>query len=194
MTKAANKTLALLALTSMAVVTSAAQANLLTNGSFESGLTGWQDTCHTPGHGDCGTGISTWWPSHVDGFQEFYGYDNSTVGVLSQTFETTPGQVYQLDFHYITNFPASNTLNYGVGSYEASVSLPLSVDWQQKVDQFTATDSTTTLSFFYTTIPGTGTLGLDAISVTAVPEPGTWALTSLGLAAVGLLSRRQRKG
>lgn len=194
MKSSSKNLLALLAMTPMVLAAQVAQAeNLLTNGSFENGLTAWQETCGTPGHSDCGAGIAWWWPSHVDGAQEFYGFDNDAVGVLSQSFATTPGEVYQLSFHYVTTDPGINTLRFGVDGYDAATPLAASTQWQALVDQFTAVGSSTTLAFYYTTIPGSGTLGLDGISVSAVPEPGAWALAAMGLGVCGLMARRQRK-
>jgi len=65
--------------------------------------------------------------------------------------------------------------------------------WQDKTVYFTTSGVVTPLSLTFRGIKGDDCIGLDNISVTAVPEPGTMAMLFAGLAAVGSVVARKRK-
>jgi hypothetical protein len=82
-----------------------------------------------------------------------------------------------------------DTGNLGIGSHGFS-------GWQTATFDFLATGSSETLSFLST---GTGGAPLppfallDGVSVTAVPEPSTWAMMALGFGLLGYASFRRRR-
>lgn len=172
-----------------------AHATLITNGSFEESWTGWSDTCVSGVGGQCGAGTYASWFSNIDGNGKFYGYDNDGYGTLSQTFATTIGQQYLLSFFYTAYQVAGNQLSFGTGSFADSTFLALTTGWQESTSSFVATQSNTTLSFFYQTDPGTGTLGLDKIAVipSPTPEPETYAMLLAGLGLMGSIARRKKQ-
>jgi hypothetical protein len=65
------------------------------------------------------------------------------------------------------------------------------VNWQQYVHTFTATGSLTRVEFTNGTAIGDNYAGLDLVSMTAVPEPSTWAMLLIGFGAVGYAIRRR---
>ena len=65
--------------------------------------------------------------------------------------------------------------------------------WRNISGTFVATATSTQLSIFTDTAAASGNdFGLDAISVTAVPEPATWAMMIGGFGLIGAASRRRR--
>lgn len=202
----------------MALGAASAQANLVTNGSFEDpttgsythigvgspALTGWTVS------GAPGTGVDVVTQSLLgaayDGAQYVDLAGSPGPGTISQTLATVVGQLYQLTFAYSSNWQG------GLSTKQATVSVldgftslysdtlshsgsSLSnLDWQVVTTTFTATSASTTLQF--DSISG-GSWGIlvDAVSVDAVtspvPEPGSLALA--GIAGIGAFFARRRK-
>ncbi|MBS1826257.1 MAG: DUF642 domain-containing protein [Acidobacteria bacterium] len=204
------------------VFASLAQAAPFTNGSFESPggsttvlgvgsthVTGWihgvtdgADYLTVSGHfgiaaGD-GNYYITWGGSGVVG------------GTLSQTFDTTPGATYVVNYllttqqYLLPNPPfqtnsvqaldgatvlgsTSNSFNMAAGNWLAGNQLA-----------FIAASSTTTLVFTDTSNPqasATINWGLDAVTVAevaggGVPEPSTYGLVALALGMIGIARRK----
>ena len=186
-------TAALLAASSLCLAMPSAQANLITNGGFETGdFSGWVQSGYLEN-----TGVSNSRCSHSG---DYCAYFNSSVSdqpnILTQTFATQIGQSYTLSYWLkdifldgdLSSFSASidnwaTTLgDFGNGAF----------DWTEKSYSFVATSATTTLGF--KAFNGPSLWYLDDVSVDAsvVPEPGTLALLALG-AAFLRTSRRARK-
>lgn len=185
------KKLALLAFAALSI--SAAQAaNIVINGDFESSLTGWSTFTHSDGN--VGTGVQSDAP--YSGSSYFFGYDNEGGGSLQQILATSVGGIYQISFAFDTSGSVPpNALSVSVGDLNQALALTQN-SWNVFNGSFTATSATTTLSFLFATVPGTGTIFVDAVNVEqsgAVPEPGSMALVGLGLAAIAFLAAPARR-
>jgi choice-of-anchor C domain-containing protein len=189
----------------------AAASNLITNGSFESNganftsgsfatfaagsnaLTGWTIT------GDSVDLINAYWtPSQGHFSLDLSGeYD----GAIAQTFTTVIGQKYLVSFDMAGN-PAdtSDTIKflhvglsqqplYTFDTAERSLS---NMGWRTKSFVFQAVGTQSTLHFAGSQDSAYG-VALDNISVTAVPEPETFAMLLAGLGLVGVVARRKRQ-
>jgi len=138
----------------------------------------------------------------------FVGADgNYYAGTLSQTLTgLTIGQTYNLTFDWAgaqqAGFTGTNSAMFwstvfgGVTQNTASISLDSKgfSGWMQQTFQITATSTSQALTFLANAnVKGAPPfLLLDGVSVTAVPEPGTWALMLGGLGAIAWLARRRR--
>jgi len=66
-------------------------------------------------------------------------------------------------------------------------------DWTRYTADFTGT-GTGRFAFHYTgNFEESGYIGIDSVSIAAVPEPSTWLMMGLGLAGVGFMARRSRR-
>jgi hypothetical protein len=136
--------------------------------------------------------------------------DNSTEGV-AQSVATTVGNVYQLSY-FVGNttggggiFGTTSTVNVLVNgaltfSDTNSTVSPTIQNWQQFTHSFTATTSSTTLSFLNGDPALDNDNGLDNVVLTdlgpaqsTVPEPTSLALLASGLLGLGMFGRRHSK-
>lgn len=214
MLKVKTLTAALLAMPLFAL----ANPNLLQNGSFEDlggvSLQGWGGYTFGAGYSetlpgwaiaagsvDVTTNGSSWGPAFVGlNSVDLNGWD---AGTLSQSFATEIGKIYQVSFAFSRNAvgaPDQATALVTAGNGSLQIVAPNDVSrfgsaaamkWEQASFQFTATGTLSTLSF-QATVPGNGGVFLDAVNVSAVPEPETYALMLAGLGAVGFVARRRR--
>lgn len=185
---------ALASVASLPVPRVAGQA--LVNGGFESGSfsAGWSLLS------DPQAGAHTMVSSGVGGIVPFEGgkfatFSNNAplVSGITQTFSSTTGQSYLLSFWY-TNSAGSDTSNElkvtwnGGTLADLTGFSPLGAVWTNATFIVTGTGSDTlTFSGFQ----NLGWNGLDAVALTAVPEPPAFA-TLLGATAIGFA--RWRRG
>lgn len=196
---------------------SAAQANLIQNGSFELGtnpgafttvgvggsnITSWQVATGSVDY------IGSYWQAgHLNRSIDLNG---STPGSIFQVVTTQVGQLYRLTFLMSGNPDPGGTnanslfrLNAtAVGSdsntnlnqnfdYQQNHSLG-SMNWLEHTITFVATSTSTTLSFSAVLPPGNGFgAALDHVRLEAVPEPLT--MTLMGGAAVAAFARVRRR-
>ncbi|MGB8436433.1 MAG: DUF642 domain-containing protein [Burkholderiales bacterium] len=214
-------TLQVLLLTAALAGATSAQANLLTNASFELGtfvnqgndtmslaadstvITGWTVITDTTAWIGAANPFGL---SASDGsfFLDLTNYQaNAPFAGMSQTIATTPGATYSLSFDLGSSsqwgLPDSITAS-AAGTSQTFVSPTNGVDvWTNASMQFVASSATTTV--LLQGASGINYIGLDNVDVEfvsgpgsgsgSVPEPTTLALLGLGLA--GLAASRRRK-
>ena len=116
------------------------------------------------------------------------------------------GESYNLNFNWAAAQLANRTgpttellrVSFGAQSFDTGVlAIPSQgfSGWQNGHFQFTATSATQTLTFLSVGTPfGLPPIALlDGVSLTAVPEPTTWAMMLLGFGGIGAMIRRRRQ-
>jgi len=137
----------------------------------------------------------------------YVGLDGAyDVGALSQTITgLTPGQVYAVSFEWAgaqqSGYSGANTeqITVSLGSQTQSTAVYDNPShgfsgWMSETFDFTASSSSEALSFLAVGTPaGVPPFSLlDSVSLTAVPEPSTWAMMCLGFAGLGFAAYRRR--
>jgi hypothetical protein len=196
-----------------------AQANLLTNPSFEQGafvnqgnvtmvlsvgsttITGWTVTGDQLAWIDVG---NPWGLSAQDGtrFLDFTAYPTGApFGGISQTIPTMPGAQYSLSFYlgsYTTRWggpPVSITASAGNASQIFTVSTTSSAStWTPFTLPFTATSANTAVTLLGSA--GFQYIGLDntdveLVSAGSAPEPASYYLLASGLGLLVLAIRKK---
>ena len=168
-----------------------ADANLITNGDFSGGPTipGWTLT-----------GDSSFTFVVTGGTPPQASYllaGPPSTAELSQTFSTVSGQQYLISFDLQAQTGTDNTssgtaflgANFdGVGNIFSTTSTVFG--WTTFSFTETALMTTSTLSFDYTN--PSSFYDLTNVSVTAVPEPGVYAMMGIGLLLMAFVVRHRR--
>lgn len=200
-------------LTTALALSANAQANLITNGSFESGtflppsnatmtlspgatsITGWtviNDSIAWIGIGDP-WGLDAY---SGDRFLDLSDYSAGLpFGGISQTIATAPGAQYTLSFYLgsSTYWGRPSALTASAGTTATTFTSPptgTNNDWEFHSLTFTALAPTTTIAFVGAS--GVNYIGLDDVVVTGVPEPQAIFLMLGGLGVVVLRARIRR--
>ncbi|WP_419807938.1 choice-of-anchor C family protein [Sphingomonas sp.] len=190
---------------------SAADAQSFANGSFEDGaapgsfttlnggstvITGWTVTGNSVDY------IGDYW--NADTGSRSIDLNGNGQGGIQQTFSTIAGRSYTVGFSLAGNpdgAPATKTVSTiasdggasQIYTFDSSGSTRSNMGWLPYTYSFLASGGSTTLSF---ASGDTGSYGaaLDSVSVSlsAVPEPATWALMILGFGLTGGAMRRRR--
>ena len=194
---------------------SAANANLVVNGSFEDGdYTGANWSWKTLYAGD--TSLTGWdiggvgvdWHSPAEFSPIMFGEKALDLnlngvtdsGILSQSFATDPGEWYTLKFYMAApgQFDASREVKVDVAGVEKTFSMPsaynLGLTWEEFSLNFLAADVNTRLAFSSASGAYWGPV-LDNVSVdhaVVTPEPASVVLFSLGGAAMAFARRRMK--
>lgn len=161
-----------------------AHANLITNGSFETGdFTGW-----TQGGNTNFTGVTNYFGYASSGsFGTFFGPVGSD-GFISQTISTVAGHLYELSFWLRNEGGRTNDFSALVdGNILYSLVNIGPTVYVETILGFTATSASTDIQFNFRNDPAFWRF--DNVSV--VPEPDSIALLGLGLASMGFVRRRK---
>lgn len=181
-------------------------AELIMNGNFEAGATGFTTT----GNVDVLSGADYVINAGASGssgaqsnhFASFGSGNDAGTGVVFQSFATVAGAIYTLSFEYGAFNSTSQQLSYSLTGVPGASVLPITTGtsnldslFTSFTTTFTGTGAPTTLRFESTSAAGDNAdVLLDNVSVTgAVPEPGTWAMMLMGFAMVGAGLRGRRK-
>lgn len=194
----------------------AAQANLVTNGSFETNsinslgngtyhcyknntFHGWTQTSLDVSFGSCyHRGSRDGFPAAYDGSILMYVNDSGDMNEsIGQSLNLVGGTRYELSF-VVNGYSGSSAvapLEVDFGTFETTIATRSpSLGWLSYSFIYTpASTGAAWLSFTSRTFESA--VVIDAVSVVElppVPEPGTYALMALGLGAVGLAARRRR--
>jgi hypothetical protein len=196
---------------------SALADNLLINGSFETpviappsytfigafSFTGWSGySPATSLSNACGLsrGMQYGLPDY-DGQQVFSlnGGDAPPGSWIEQTFSTAPGQLYEIDFMCGRSGYYSQSLSLNAQVFDSSSQQlailsampPATAGWSAKTFNFVADSTSSRLRFTDTSGSNPNNdIVLDAVSASAIPEPGSLSL--FGVGAFALLTRRKR--
>ena len=210
------KTSKLLAGLVLSLTAALAQANLLTNGSFESFSGSFSASNLANNYKLVAAGnafIDSWTVGNnsVDVvFDSAYGAitDHSIDirgggnGSVAQSFGTTAGQQYLLNFDLSSNLTGTNTANAkrldvsfnDVLLQTLYAPIALAAPSFQSFYYTATTTGLTTLKFSsYTSAGGQYGAVIDNVSVTAVPEPETLAMLLAGLGLMGSIALRRNK-
>ena len=209
--------ISLVAVAAFAAAAPASAANLLINGDFEDTgtalLQGWGGYTYGAGYSlplpgwtvdsgsvDIVTNLTQWSPSYEG--SKALDINGFGPGSISQSFATTVGNFYSVFYAYSRNAagaqnPALATITapgqvIQVSAVDGSFGSPNNLLWQTSSFTFQATSALSTLTLS-STDNGSGGVFFDGLSVTAVPEPATWALMIGGFGMAGALLRRQRR-
>jgi hypothetical protein len=163
--------------------------------------------------------IGTYWsaPTANGGYPGGYSVDLDgfqAAGTISQTVNTTAGQVYTLNFYLGANPDGppdpKNLLVSATDATPGSASFqpvfPPSIEsgglaaWTLEAFTFTANGSTSTISFASTDTPAEVAGNADGVSFGPVvagvslvaPEPGFYGIVGFGLAGLAFFMRRRR--
>lgn len=176
------------AFAAFAMLAGTAQANLVTNPGFETGLTGWDCSVDPAAVAGCG-----WTNLPAEGVWTVVVYADGSAGTLSQLLSTVAGTTYSIKFQSFADAPV-NTLSVSVGDL-LDETAPNFSDYAGFSATFVASGASTLLSFNFSTQHGMGGVYIDDVVVEAqVPEPGSLALMGLAFAAAAGLARRRHAG
>lgn len=160
---------------------------------------GWDSTLNNV---DIVNPIVGWNAPAFEGLQilDLVGY--GSTGAIAQGFATTPGQQYLLTFAFgnnPTSGPAGADVTvFGSGSLLSALvfhntSVTGNLNWTTYSGSFVANSEFTTLAFNTAQGGNNGGILLDAIAVSAVPEPATWAMMIFGFAGIALMAYRRSR-
>ena len=179
-----------LAIAGSLLLGTAANANIVTNGGFETGdFTGWTQT------GDSASdGVTCPGPSSVvaeGNCSAFFGAVGD-IGGITQSLTTVAGETYKITFALEAfGFSVSSFTGSFDGTQFISLTDPNTGGVYHTFSFFeTATGTSTDLAFDFRDDPLF--MYLDAVSVTPAPEPMTLWVFGIGLAGVAAVRRRKK--
>lgn len=163
----------------------------IVNGGFETGdFTGW--TVNDPTNFTLIGNDTAFGNNHTQYYANLGAYDYgtpSTLGELSQTITTTPGDVFNVSFALSNDGFTLNQFNvlWDGAVVFSMTNLPQAIGYAYttySISNLVATGSTAKLTFQYNN--ESDFFRLDDVTASAVPEPSTISFAALGLGILGL--------
>jgi hypothetical protein len=137
--------------------------------------------------------------SSSDGSAHYLEINSNKLGIVAQTLQTLAGQSYKLSFDYSGRSDSGAGNNsmanvYWGNTLVATLNEAPNSGWKTFDFTLTAVDQSTVLRFESTAPKNNPSFGsfLDAVSVTAVPEPGAFAMFLAGLGLMGTMAFRRK--
>ena len=213
-----KKTYLLGAIAALTVAMPSVAANLIANGGFESGFDNWSLTTAGGGsapvvvaYGQAGQypigahGEAITAPVNGGTSAAYFSSDTASPHSLSQIVNIAANTTYTLSFDYYVpqngyNNPNDAQLSFLIGGNAAGSTLTAGsgslspLTWYTFSTTYTSgAGGDTPLSFQFTGLGSTAAdFAIDNVSMTAVPEPATWALMIGGFALAGMQLRRRK--
>ena len=213
-----KKTYLLGAIAALTVAMPSVAAELIKNGGFENGFDNWSLTTAGGGsapvvvaYGQAGQypigahGEAITAPVNGGTSAAYFSSDTASPHSLSQIVNVAANTTYTLSFDYYVpqngyNNPNDAQLSFLIGGNAAGSTLTAGsgslspLTWYTFSTTFTSdAGGDTPLSFQFTGLGSTAAdFAIDNVSMTAVPEPATWALMIGGFALAGMQLRRRK--
>ena len=194
---------AIAALTLGAAGATGAQASVLLSSDFSAGLSGWTvigDVAALTGaqYGACCGVVGSEPNLSTNVFASFGSGNVSGLNEISRAFNTVAGRLYTVSFDNGAFGQGSQALiaslnGVSQGSYNGLVTNNVDTTFTTQTFSFVGDGAQATLAFHVTTSPDNVDALLDNVSVSAVPEPATWAMMIIGFGAVGGAARSARR-
>lgn len=130
----------------------------------------------------------------TNNFAAFGGGNEASGSIMSTSFGTILGRLYTVTFDYGALGAGSESLTVSAGGSQTVVNPVANNNLDQTFTttsfSFVGTGSSATLSAFSGGVDNVDAI-LDNVSVTAVPEPATWAMMLGGFGMLGAAARRR---